>query len=602
MPERLLLASETSSEIASAHLPSNGSIFGLAQPQPIIQPIIIFPSVSIISSPKAASCDDLHLKACARHQSPPIGKKLHCHIIKTGIDQCKSLSNNLINMYGKCGLIQDALNLFNQLPHRDPISWASILTANNQANLPHLTLSMFPAMFNKTQGKQVHATFIVSPVSDDDVVKSSLVDMYAKCGLPDIGRVVFDSISSKNSISWTAMISGYAQSGRKLDAIQLFQKMPVKNLLSWTALISGCIIGASANLAVLGLGKQIHCLVILLGYESSLFVSNALVDMYAKCSDVLAAKKIFGRMVQRDIVSWTSIIVGTAQHGLAEEALSLYNRMLSTGLKPNEVTFVGLIYACSHVGLVSKGRYFFNSMIKDYGINPSLQHYTCLLDLLSRSGHLEEAENLIKAMPFKPDEATWAALLSACNHHRNTLIGIRVADHLLSLKPEDPSTYILLSKFMPVLLCGKVYQRDEERGYIPDTSSVLHDLEQQEKERQLFWHSERLAVAYGLLKGIPGMVLHIVKNLREQERNQKIMIGKVQGQDGICVKTSIPLLTPYKMGKFHLSYRVVLVPLTRQGSWNNVPWPNTILYHSQRNSKGSCLITEATGASYTARG
>lgn len=446
------------------------------------------------------------------------------------------------------------------------------------------------------QGKQVHATFIVSPVSDDDVVKSSLVDMYAKCGLPDIGRVLFDSISSKNSISWTAMISGYAQSGRKLDAIQLFQKMPVKNLLSWTALISGLvqsgnwvdsfylfmemrskgidivdpfilssIIGASANLAVLGLGKQIHCLVILLGYESSLFVSNALVDMYAKCSDVLAAKKIFGRMVQRDIVSWTSIIVGTAQHGLAEEALSLYNRMLSTGLKPNEVTFVGLIYACSHVGLVSKGRYFFNSMIKDYGINPSLQHYTCLLDLLSRSGHLEEAENLIKAMPFKPDEATWAALLSACNHHRNTLIGIRVADHLLSLKPEDPSTYILLSniyasaamwesvskvrrlmaamevkkepgyscivlgKESQVFLAGETSHPAKEeifgllkeldaemkrRGYIPDTSSVLHDLEQQEKERQLFWHSERLAVAYGLLKGIPGMVLHIVKNLR----------------------------------------------------------------------------------------
>ncbi|KAJ9676089.1 hypothetical protein PVL29_024874 [Vitis rotundifolia] len=559
------------------------------------------------------------LQACARHQTPPIGKKLHCHIIKTGIDQCRSLSNNLINMYGKCGLIQDALNLFNQLPHRDPISWASILTANNQANLPRLTLSMFPAMFKQDglqpdhyvfaclvkacailgaikQGKQVHASFIVSPVSDDDVVKSSLVDMYAKCGLPDIGRVVFDSISSKNSISWTAMISGYAQSGRKLDAIQLFQKMPVKNLLSWTALISGLvqsgnwvdsfylfmemqskgidivdpfilssIIGASANLAVLGLGKQIHCLVILLGYESSLFVSNALVDMYAKCSDVLAAKNIFGQMVQRDIVSWTSIIVGTAQHGLAEEALSLYNRMLSTGLKPNEVTFVGLIYACSHVGLVSKGRYFFDSMIKDYGINPSLQHYTCLLDLLSRSGHLEEAENLIKAMPFKPDEATWAALLSACNHHRNTLIGIRVADHLLSLKPEDPSTYILLSniyasaamwesvskvrRFMAAMevkkepgysciVLGKESQvflagetshpaKDEifgllkeldaemkRRGYIPDTSSVLHDLEQQEKERQLFWHSERLAVAYGLLKGIPGMVLHIVKNLR----------------------------------------------------------------------------------------
>ncbi|XP_034677362.1 pentatricopeptide repeat-containing protein At4g14050, mitochondrial-like [Vitis riparia] len=204
------------------------------------------------------------LQACARHQFPPIGQKLHCNIIKTGIDQCRSLSNNLINMYGKCGLIQDVLNLFNQLPHRDPLSWTPILTANNQTNIPHLTLSMFPAMSKQDslqpdhyvfaclvkayailgaikQGEQVHATFIVSPVSDDDVVKSSLIDMYAKCCSPDIGHVVFDSISSKNSISWTAMIPRYAQSGRKLDAIQLFQKMPVKNLLSWTTLISGLV-------------------------------------------------------------------------------------------------------------------------------------------------------------------------------------------------------------------------------------------------------------------------------------------------------------------------------------------------------------------------
>ncbi|PSS35647.1 Pentatricopeptide repeat-containing protein [Actinidia chinensis var. chinensis] len=559
------------------------------------------------------------LQFCARRQTPSHGKKLHAHILKSGLYQCGPLPNTLLDMYGKCGLIKDALQVFDEMPHRDPVSWATLLTAHNQAKLPHRTLSVFPNMFTldglqpdhfvlaslvkacaslgaTKLGKQVHARFIISPFCDDDVVKSSLVDMYAKCGLLDSASLVFESIYQKSSVSLTAMISGYARSGLKSEAVELLRGMSEKNLFSWTALISGLvqsghwvdgfhlfiemrrkgvdivdpfslssIVGASANLAALELGKQVHCLVLALGYESSLFVSNALVDMYAKCSDVLAAKRIFDTMCQRDIVSWTSIIVGMAQHGRAEEALSLYDKMILAGLKPNEVTFVGLIYACSHVGLVSKGRYLFKSMVEDYGLSPSLQHYTCLLDLYSRSGHLEEAENLLKAMPFKPDEAAWAALLSACKRHGNTQMGIRVANHLLRLEPEDPSTYILLSnayagaamwenvsrvrkritvmefkkepgyscvdlgKESMVFCAGESFDpmKDEifgllkeldaemkKRGYVPDISSVLHDMEQHEKERQLFWHSERLAVAYGLLKAVPGTVIRVVKNLR----------------------------------------------------------------------------------------
>ncbi|KAF8040103.1 hypothetical protein BT93_B2354 [Corymbia citriodora subsp. variegata] len=419
---------------------------------------------------------------------------------------------------------------------------------------------------------------------------------WAASGSADDARAVFDSILVKNAISWTAMVSAYARSGLKSDAMAIFESAPARTLFSWTALISGLvqsgnnvdafqlfidmrregvdivdplvlssIVGACANLATLELGKQIHGLVVLLGYESCLFISNAIIDMYAKCSDILGAKDIFNVMNHRDVVSWTSIIVGTAQHGKAEEALELFDKMVSTGVKPNEVTFVGLIYACSHVGLVHRGRSLFNSMIKDYGITPSLQHYTCLLDLLSRSGHLDEAENLINQMPFQPDEPTWAAFLSACKQHGKIEMAVRIADGLLSLKPEDPSTYILLSniyahaaiwdkvakirKLMtlmevrkePGYSCidiGKEKQvfyagetthpmKDEifcllneldtemrRRGYVPDTSSVLHDMEQQEKERQLFWHSERLAVAYGLLKSVPGTVIRIVKNLR----------------------------------------------------------------------------------------
>lgn len=446
------------------------------------------------------------------------------------------------------------------------------------------------------RGKQVHARFLSSPFADDRVVKSALVDMYAKCGLPNDARLVFDSMPVKNNVCWTAMVSGYARNGRNSDALELFWSMQVKDLFCWTALISGfvhsgdgvtalklfvemrsegveiddpfilsSVIGSASNLAASTLGKQLHCLVLALGYESSMVVGNALVDMYAKCSDISAAKQVFENLPHRDVVSWTTMIVGAAQHGQAGDSFDLFNGMLLAGLKPNEVTFVGLIYACSHAGLVDKGRQFFNSMINDYMISPSLQHYTCLLDLLSRSGLLIEAEDLIRTMPFKPDEATWGALLSACKRHSDTQMGVRIANHLLTLKLQDPSIYILLSntyaaagmwenvskvrrlmvamavkkepgyswvdlgKESHMFCAGEVLHpmKDEilgllrkldlemkRRGYVPDTSFVLHDLEQQEKEDQLHLHSERLAVALGLLKSVPGTAIHVVKNLR----------------------------------------------------------------------------------------
>lgn len=561
------------------------------------------------------------LQLCARNRTLTTAKALHAHIVKLGIVQCCPLANTLVNVYGKCGAASHALQVFDEMPHRDHIAWASVLTALNQANLSGKTLSVFSSVGSSSglrpddfvfsalvkacanlgsidHGRQVHCHFIVSEYANDEVVKSSLVDMYAKCGLLNSAKAVFDSIRVKNTISWTAMVSGYAKSGRKEEALELFRILPVKNLYSWTALISGfvqsgkgleafsvftemrrervdildplvlsSIVGACANLAASIAGRQVHGLVIALGFDSCVFISNALIDMYAKCSDVIAAKDIFARMRHRDVVSWTSLIVGMAQHGQAEKALALYDDMVCNGVKPNEVTFVGLIYACSHVGFVAKGRELFQSMTKNYRIRPSLQHYTCLLDLLGRSGLLDEAENLIHTMPFPPDEPTWAALLSACKRQGQGQMGVRIADHLVSsFKPKDPSTYILLSNiYASASLWGKVsearrklgemevrkdpgYSSVEVRketevfyagetshplkedifrllkklekemrirnGYVPDTSWILHDMDEQEKEKLLFWHSERSAVAYGLLKAVPGTPIRIVKNLR----------------------------------------------------------------------------------------
>ncbi|KAF9606201.1 hypothetical protein IFM89_023656 [Coptis chinensis] len=259
------------------------------------------------------------LQFCAKRNTPFQGKQLHAQIIKQGLQQCPPLPNNLIDMYGKCGLLQDAFNLFNEMPQRDPISWASILTAHNQAKLTQRTLSMFPNMFtldnllpdnyifatlvkacaslsSVKQGKQVHARFVSSHFYDDDVVKSSLVDMYSKCGLTEDARRVFESILRKNTVCWTALISGYARNGQCKEAVEVLRRMPVKDLFSWTALISGVvqsgdgvdaiklfiemrrdevpiedpfvlssIVGAAANVAALELGKQFHCLVIVLG-------------------------------------------------------------------------------------------------------------------------------------------------------------------------------------------------------------------------------------------------------------------------------------------------------------------------------------------------
>jgi pentatricopeptide repeat protein len=421
--------------------------------------------------------------------------------------------------------------------------------------------------------------------------------MYCKCGAIDYARKVFSEITDKNKVVWTAMVSGYASNGRLEEALELFSQMPMKILFAWTALISGffqsgewlsgvkvfnemrkegiriddsfvisSVIAGVSHLASLVLGKQLQGLVFKLGFLNSTIIGNSLVDMYSKCSDISSARKLFDQIPIKDVVSWTTMLVGEAQHGCAEEALSIFDKMSHMGNLPNEVTFIGLIYACSHAGLVQKGRDLFDSMIRDYHIKPRLQHYTCLVDLLSRSGHLSEAEDILSSMPCSPDEATWAVLLSACNKHKDVNMGIRLSHNLLELKPKDPSTYVLMSnafavagkwdyvakvrilmdelgtlKKMPgytwvevgkkscIFYCGEaphnIKQEIEDllaelenevrqRGYVPDMSSVMHDLEEVEKVHQLFKHSERLAVSYGLLRSVPGSTIRLIKNLR----------------------------------------------------------------------------------------
>ncbi|XP_020585236.1 pentatricopeptide repeat-containing protein At4g14050, mitochondrial-like [Phalaenopsis equestris] len=560
------------------------------------------------------------LRSAASRQLPAVTRHIHAHLLKSSFLPSPPFPSSLINAYTKSDLHLDAHILFDEIPHPDIILYSSLLAAHARSNSPASFFSIFKRMISvhfllpddfilatlvnacgrflsPSLGRQAHAYVIVSTFSSDDIVKSSLVDMYSKCGLPNDARRVFDSIELKNFVSWTTIVSGYASNGWIAEALELFWRMPERSVFVWTALISGLVrsgnsfealnlfvemrregtliddafilssvVSASADMAMLALGKQLHCFSVSLGYESNTMLGNAFVDMYAKCSDISSSRMAFDKiLLKKCVVSWTTMIVGEAQHGRAEESLALFDRMVSSGVRPNEVTFMGLIYACSHIGLVWKGRELFDSMRNDYGIEPSLKHYTCLLDLLSRSGHLSEADNLIQIMPYEPDEAAWAALLSACNKHRDIQLGIHVADKLLRLKPKISSTYILLSntyahagkwdsvantrKLMDEMeikkqpgyswievgresclfqagvvplhmretildLLKELTKEMRKRGYVPDTSSVLHDLDEDEKELQLFMHSERLAVAFGLLKSASGMTIRVVKNLR----------------------------------------------------------------------------------------
>lgn len=429
----------------------------------------------------------------------------HCHqlqgyIIKIGLRQSPPIPVTLLDSYAKSGYLNYARQVFDETSHRDPVLWSALLSSHVRLKSPDVAISLIRCMVgtdlvspdghilstlakacaelgNHRIGRQVHGLFLISDFFNDDVVKSALVDMYSKCGLISDARKVFEDVRNKNFICLTAMVSGYACNGLLSEAIGLFRTMPEKELKTWTAIVTGfvrngdnrgalklfeemraqgitlsdchilpTILSAAANLAALSLGKQLHGLVMVSGYQTSLFTINTLVDMYAKCSDIATARTIFSSIPIQDTVSWTTMIVGEAHHGEADLALTLFDDMVTkTKHKPNEVTFLGLLQACSHAGLVQKGHQIFKMMVEDYKIIPSLEHYTAMLDLLSRAGLVSEAEAFLKKIPIAPDEGMWAALLSSCEMSGDTNRSIAIANAMLSMEPKLPSTYILLS-------------------------------------------------------------------------------------------------------------------------------------------------------------
>eukprot|EP01018_Ginkgo_biloba_P010381 Gb_31374 [translate_table: standard] len=536
------------------------------------------------------------LTACASLGDLEQGKQVHAHVMKYGLDSDTCVGNALCTMFAKCESMEYALQVFDKMPEKNVISWTAMIAryveigdgeeafkfyclmrlAGVKPNHYTFTsvLSACGCLAVMEKGKQVHAHAVKTGFESVVSVENSLIDMYAKCGSIEHARQVFDRMHKRNLVSWNGMIAGYTQARYSYkdfnffchgeEALKLLSKMQREGMkLDFFTFAS--VLTACASLAALEQGKQIHTHVIKTGLESDVSVASALVTMYAKVGSIEGAHTVFSQMTERNVVSWTAMITGYAQHGKAKDALQLFEEMKLAGVKANHITFIGVLFACSHVGLVHEGQRYYNSMIKDHGIMPSMDHYACMVDLFGRAGHLDEAVRIINKMAFEPGALVWRTLLGACRIHGNIDLAKHAAECLLELEPEDDATYVLLSnvyaaagkwddvvkvrKMMKdrgvikeqgrswIVVKNKVHTfvvRDkshpetekiyakldklivqlEEAGYVPNTNFVLHDVEEEQKELFLSYHSEKLAIAFGVINTPHGMPIRIVKNLR----------------------------------------------------------------------------------------
>ncbi|XP_019054228.1 PREDICTED: pentatricopeptide repeat-containing protein At5g27110 [Nelumbo nucifera] len=407
------------------------------------------------------------LSACARLLDLESGKEIHREVKRTGFHLDGFISSALVDMYGKCGCLEMAREVFEQIPMKSVVSWNLMIAAYSLTGDSHSCLELFRRMNEEGvkptsttlssiliacsrlaklhKGKFIHGYIIRNEIISDIFIYSSLVDLYFKCGSVISAEHVFKEMPKTHVVSWNVMISGYVTIGYYFEALHIFYDMRVAGVkpdsVTFTSILPAC-----SQLAALEQGKEIHKYVKENGFESDEKVMGALLDMYAKCGTVEEARQVFDRLPVRDFVSWTSMITAYGSHGQAFKALELFSKMQDSNAKPDKVTFLAIMSACSHAGLIDEGCYFFNQMTASYGIKPTLEHYSCLIDLLGRAGRLREAYSIIQNTPsIQTNFDLLSTLFSACNMHDDLELGEKIARLLIEEDPNDPSTYVTLS-------------------------------------------------------------------------------------------------------------------------------------------------------------
>ncbi|CAL4971919.1 unnamed protein product [Urochloa decumbens] len=406
------------------------------------------------------------LTSCGSLEAIWQGRQIHAHAIKANLETDNYIKNALIDMYAKCDHLTAARAVFDALAHDDAVSYNAMIEGySRQGDLTEVlhifhrmrycsirpNLLTFVSLLGVSSfqsavelSKQIHGLIIRSGTSADLYIGSALIDAYSKCSLVDDAKAVFLLMHNRDMAIWNAMIFGHAQNEQGEEAVKLFSQLRASgvtpNEFTFVALVT-----VASNLASMFHGQQFHAQIIKAGADSNPHVSNALIDMYAKCGFIKEGRLLFESTCGKDVVCWNSMISTYAQHGHAEEALRVFQLMREAGVESNYVTFVGVLAACAHAGLVDEGLHHFNSMKTKYGIEPGTEHYASVVNLLGRSGKLHSAKEFIERIPIKPAAAVWRSLLSACRLFGNVEIGRYAAEMALLVDPSDSGPYVLLS-------------------------------------------------------------------------------------------------------------------------------------------------------------
>ncbi|KAF3964094.1 hypothetical protein CMV_011582 [Castanea mollissima] len=477
------------------------------------------------------------LQACLEESEMLCLKELHGYSFRHGLQDDELVANAFVAAYAKCGSLSSAEHVFYGIETKTVNSWNALIGGHAQNGDPRKALDLY-----------IQMTY--SGLAPDWKMLSA--------------RALFDRMENKILVSWNAMIAGYSQNALPDESLNLFRQMLSNGIQPYEIAIT-TIFGACSQLSALRLGKEIHCFTLKAHLIQDVFVGCSLIDMYAKSGCIEQSQRVFDSLKEKDEASWNVIIAGYGIHGHGNKAMELFEKMQRSGLKPDGFTFIGLLMACSHAGLVTDGLKYLNQMQSLFGIEPKLEHYACVVDMLGRAGQLDEALKLILEMPEEPDAGIWSSLLSSCRIYGDLDMGVKVAEKLLALEPDKAETYVLLSNLYAgsgkwddvrrvrqimketglqkdagrswIELGGEVFsfvvgdellseseeiqdvwRRLEEKiriiGYKPNTDSVLHELREEEKIEVLRGHSEKLAISFGLLKTTKGATLRICKNLR----------------------------------------------------------------------------------------
>ncbi|EOY12237.1 Pentatricopeptide repeat superfamily protein, putative [Theobroma cacao] len=510
---------------------------------------------------------------------------IHACIIKYGFESENVLSNALISMYMKIRSVQNGWQVFKEMSSWDLASWNALLSGPHDDKTcdqgPIIFHKMLAAGFrpdictfasilrscssllNLKFGQQVHAHIIKNGLNGNNLVGTSLIDLYAKNRFLEDAELLFSQLIERDLFSWTALIAGYAQTNRVEKAIKCFNQIQRQGVKPNEFILATCLSSCS-KMAMLENGQLLHSMAIKAGHSADLFVSSALVDMYANCGCIEEAESAFQGMASADVVSWNTMLFGYLQHGQGLKVLETFRTMLDKGLEPDEVTFIGVLSACSYMGLVEEGKEHFDSLTNVYGIVPTIEHYACMIDILGRAGKFNEVESFVKDTKVTSTALIWETVLGSCRMHGNDKFGEIAAEKLFELDPETASHYILLANIFAakcrwddvrrvralmtshgvkkepgcswVMVNGQlhifrsadsshpmnreIYMKLQElvqkvilAGYVPKTEHVLHNVSHREKMEQLFCHNERLALAFALISINPMKTVRIFKNL-----------------------------------------------------------------------------------------